>query len=166
MRHQENQACALEGRMATTHLLTSFLSGQYINADVPHQAWPESVERVWRAVRRSTQEGCTVLSLGELAAVACTTPEHLCRVFKSATGWSPMEAQRLARLDRAATLLERTNYSVTEIAVLCGFPNAFHFSRRFKEAFGQSPRALRQAVREGQPPPLPRLLQFSHHSKE
>jgi transcriptional regulator GlxA family with amidase domain len=66
---------------------------------------------------------------------------------------------RLARLDRAATLLVRSNFSVQEIAELCGFASAFHFSRRFKEAYGQSPRELRQQVRAGATLPAPRLPQ-------
>jgi transcriptional regulator GlxA family with amidase domain len=48
---------------------------------------------------------------------------------------------------------------VSEIATLCGFASAFHFSRRFKETYGQSPRDVRHAVRHGATPPLRALLQ-------
>jgi transcriptional regulator GlxA family with amidase domain len=61
---------------------------------------------------------------------------------------------RLARLDRAATLLARSNYSVAEIARMCGFGDAFHFSRRFKAAYGQSPLQMRRALQNGATPPL------------
>ncbi len=60
-----------------------------------------------------------------------------------------MQAWRLARLDRALILLARSNFSVGEVARLCGFASAFHFSRCFSETFGQSPRALRRALKNG-----------------
>ena len=69
-----------------------------------------------------------------------------------------METVRLARLDRAATLLARSNYSIGEIAAMCGFASPFHFSRRFKESYGEPPRALRDRVRAGAVSPEPRLL--------
>jgi transcriptional regulator GlxA family with amidase domain len=89
------------------------------------------------------------LPLSEIARAAFVTPEHLCRLFKAATGASPSETVRLARLDRSLTLLCRSNFTLGEIAALCGFASPFHFSRRFKQAFGQSPRALRDAVASG-----------------
>jgi hypothetical protein len=62
-------------------------------------------------------------------------------------------------LCHAAMLLERTNFSVGEVARQCGFASPFHFSRQFKAAFGDAPQRLRARVRAGEMPPLPRLLQ-------
>ena len=83
---------------------------------------------------------------------------NLCRVFTESIGRSPMETVRLARLDRAMDLIARSNYSVGQIAELCGFASAFHFSRRFKDAFGQSPKALRTAIRNGAAPPTSKMM--------
>jgi transcriptional regulator GlxA family with amidase domain len=81
-------------------------------------------------------------------------------LFNSATGRSPVETVRLARLDRAALLLARSNYSVKEIADFCGFSNPCHFSRRFKDAYGQSPTDLRRDIQAGATLPAPRLLRL------
>jgi transcriptional regulator GlxA family with amidase domain len=56
---------------------------------------------------------------------------------------------RRVRLDRAATLLAHSNYTIAQVAEMCGFANPFHFSRRFKEAFGQSPSEVRVNIRRG-----------------
>lgn len=53
------------------------------------------------------------------------------------------------RLAHSAQLFRRTNWrhrSVSEIALACGFNDFSHFSRAFKQQFGQSPRAYRQQV--------------------
>jgi transcriptional regulator GlxA family with amidase domain len=57
-------------------------------------------------------------------------------------------------------LLARSNYSVNQIAALCGFASPFHFSRRFTEAYGPAPTAVRAAVASGLTPPVPRLLRM------
>jgi AraC-like DNA-binding protein len=145
--------------MAT--LLTAFLTGEIASGDVPRETLPEAVERAWAYIhRRLEDEPAAPIGLAELAGVACVTPEHLCRLFTASLGRSPVETVRLARLDRAAVLLARSNYAINEIAALCGFASPFHFSRRFREAFGQSPSALRKAIQAGATPPTPRLLRF------
>jgi AraC family transcriptional regulator len=96
-------------------------------------------------------------TLDQLADVAMVTPEHLCRLFRQETGRTPVQSVRLARLDRAAELIARTNFDFTEIAALTGFANAFHFSRSFRAAFGRSPRDVRADIRRGGLPPASRL---------
>ena len=73
-------------------------------------------------------------------------------------GRSPAETVRLARLDRAAILLARSNYTVGEVAALYGFASPFHFSRAFKDAYGLPPTEVRRRILAGETPPLPRLL--------
>jgi AraC-like DNA-binding protein len=105
------------------------------------------------------------ITLSELARAAFVSPEHLCRLFQSATGRSPMQTVRLARLDRALILLARSNYSVAQIAHLNGFASPFHFSRKFKDAFGCAPQQLRAQLQNGATPPTPRLLQVLARTK-
>ena len=149
----------LQCRLTMANLLAAFLSGEIAAADVPQEALPEPVERATAYLhRRLEQDPAAAIGLAELAGAACVTPEDLCRLFKAATGRSPVETVRLALLDRAAVLLARSNYAVNEIAALCGFSSPFHFTRRFKEAYGQPPTDLRRAVQAGATPPTPRLL--------
>lgn len=150
----------LQCRLSIALLLTMFLSGDVKSNHAPPLPWPDAVERVWNYLhRRLDEDGQAKITLTELASIGRISEEHLCRAFKNATGHAPMETLRLARLDRAAALLARSNYGIAEIARLSGFADPFHFSRAFKTAYGQSPRALRRALEAGETPPLPTLLQ-------
>lgn len=146
-----------------SHMLTAFVTGETAARDVPHEALPDPVEKALAHLhqRLLEEDAFANIGLGELAAAAHVSPEHLCRLFKAATGHSPVETVRLARLDRAAVLLTRSNYHVSEVSAACGFSSPAHFSRRFKQAFGRSPRDVRAGVRNGEPPPLPRLLRHT-----
>jgi transcriptional regulator GlxA family with amidase domain len=56
------------------------------------------------------------------------------------------------RLSRAEDLLLRSNLTIGAIAVRCAFADAYHFSRRFRAAYGMPPRRFRTG---GQPAPQP-----------
>lgn len=144
--------------LAVAHLLTGFVSGETAIADARPEGAPEAVARARTYIEaRLAREPAAPIALADLAAVASVNREHLCRLFRAATGRSPMETVRLARLERAAVLLARSNYAVGEIATMTGFASPYHFSRRFKEAFGNSPRAFRRNLQDGAAPPPPLL---------
>ncbi len=145
-------------QLTIMHMLSIYVTGQRAAGDVPREALPDVVANSLKWIaRRLEQGGRQPLTLRELARQAQVTPEHLCRLYQKWTGHTPAQTVRLARLDRAAVLLARSNYAVAQIAGLCGFSSPFHFSRRFKDAFGASPRQLRRQLAEGQTPPVPLL---------
>jgi AraC-like DNA-binding protein len=64
----------------------------------------------------------------------------------SLTGKTPIEFIRSVRLKRAAQLLEKNQYTVSEIAYQVGFNNPKYFSRYFKEEFGILPSAFQKSL--------------------
>jgi len=104
------------------------------------EAGSEWVRRAQRFVEENWGEE---MNLEDLARKAGVTPNHLIRLFREQLGITPMEYLWQARLDRGAVWLKETGLSVAEIAYRAGFQSPFHFSRRFKERFGKSPRAFR-----------------------
>jgi AraC family transcriptional regulator len=117
------------------------------------------VARALGALRQRWDQGhLTPLTLGELAAAAEVSPGHLIRIFNQELGASPQEVQRLLRLERATTLLARSNLKIQEVAEHCGFACPFHFSRVFKQTYGASPRALRRRLHAGESRPVDPLV--------
>lgn len=147
---------------AITIMVAVFRTGNQSAEHLLPEAWPAAVEAACAFLfRRLDADPAAPLSLADLAGAACVSPEHLCRLFKSSLGHSPAETVRLARLDRAAALLARSNYTVSEVAALCGFASPFHFSRLFKSASGLPPREFRRLAQAGEIPALPQLVQVT-----
>jgi len=149
-------------RLNIAHMLTAFVSGETGSPDLPHDALPEPVEKALKHITRQLEDAPHAeITLPELAEIAHVTPAHLCRLFKAARLHSPVETVQLARLDRAAVFLTRSNYTIGEIARLCGYASQFHFSRRFKKAFRKSPSAMRTEIQNGAVPPIARLVRWA-----
>jgi AraC-like DNA-binding protein len=147
-------------RLTVAHLLLSVVSGQLGTRAMPRPVPPPPVAAAQAEVeRRLREDPAAPIRLADLAGAAHVSPEHLCRVFATATGRSPMETVRLARLDRAAELLARSDLPVAAVAAAVGFRDPYHFSRRFRAAYGRSPTAVRRGVQAGELPPLARRLE-------
>ncbi len=68
--------------------------------------------------------------------------DYLRKLFKKEIGMSPLEYMTKLRMSSAEKLLTAmwtNDYSVTEIAQMCGYDDALYFSRVFKKHFGCSP---------------------------
>ncbi len=84
------------------------------------------------------------LSLNDLAAAASVSRPQLIKLFQNFLGASPIQYLYKQRLCAAAEKLAHTGLHIKEIAQSCGFANEFHFSRKFKEAYGKNPRSWRR----------------------
>jgi AraC family transcriptional regulator len=143
---------------ALRQVLMAYLSGEGSVAGEGGVAGSPIVERVLLHVQARWSHGPLVeITLTDLAAAAGVTPGHLTRVFRAALAVTPMEAMRLLRLERAATMLARSNLPVQEVARQCGFPSPFHFSRLFKATYRHAPRAFRSRIAAGMDMPTTRL---------
>jgi AraC family transcriptional regulator len=82
-------------------------------------------------------------SLESLALEAGVHPVYLCKAFRSRYQCSPGEFVRHVRLERARSLLEETDESVSAIAFSAGFSDHSHLTRQFRAAVGVTPARYR-----------------------
>ncbi|AZO34151.1 MAG: helix-turn-helix domain-containing protein [Mesorhizobium sp.] len=86
------------------------------------------------------------IPISKLAASVGLSRRQLERLFMKKTKISPALAYKKVRLERARRLVMQTRVPLVEIAVEVGFENLSHFSRLFREAYGQPPSKLRATV--------------------
>lgn len=78
----------------------------------------------------------------EIAVIAKTanlSVFHFFRSFRQAFGVSPYQYMMQLRLHHALSLLKNTDRSITDIAIQCGFPDVFTFSKAFKKHLRVAP---------------------------
>ncbi|MGC0274841.1 helix-turn-helix transcriptional regulator [Pseudactinotalea sp. Z1739] len=83
------------------------------------------------------------LSLPQVAAEACLSPEYFSRMFTEQVGVSFRQFAVTARLERGFELLSETRMSVTQVARALGYEDPFLFSRQFRKLYGCPPSQVR-----------------------
>ena len=86
------------------------------------------------------------LSLTEMAGVACLSPYHFSRSFKQAVGVSLRRYIIQRRIERAKTLLRRTNQPLSWVAQETGFTDQSHLTTEFRRQIGITPGRFRAAL--------------------
>ena len=79
------------------------------------------------------------LSVSHLASLCGISEVYFRKLFLNSLGVSPKEYLIQKRIDYAKTLLRSGNFSITEIAMLCGYAEHCHFSREFTKRVGIPP---------------------------
>ncbi len=83
------------------------------------------------------------ITLTDISNTIHVTPQYLCRFFKNMTNMSLTHYINHYRIKCACNLLEESNLSITDIALMCGFDNISYFNRVFKQHIHCTPRTLR-----------------------
>lgn len=80
----------------------------------------------------------------DIAEIVSFSRSYFTRVFAKETGYTPKEFLLNVRINVAQDLLSgKKDLTMLDIAEQCGFSNASHFCRLFKQKTGKSPRKFR-----------------------
>lgn len=105
-------------------------------APIPHA--------VQTAIRIMEQGFGSPLTLESVATECAVHPQHLGRLFTKYTGERFHQMLNRIRIEQAKRLLLKTDQTVLEIAMLCGYENVTYFNRIFKRDCGITPREYRK----------------------
>ncbi|MGE8169152.1 AraC family ligand binding domain-containing protein [Pseudomonas putida] len=145
-RLSESAASALEQQTAWRHAVLALVQRH------GHCAEPAAAGNEPLAVARARELLESRLadppSLEALAAAVNLSPFHFARVFRQATGLPPHAWLKQRRLARAREFL-RSGLAASDVAFTLGFADQSHLNRQFKQAFGVTPGAYRNACLQG-----------------
>ena len=126
------------------------------------QADASSASTARRIVQLMEENLETPLRMPQLAQALGVSRRTLARLCDRAFGQPPMRLYLGLRLQAARNFLFYEEFSITDVAMACGFSHAAVFSRVFKSRFGQSPREFRARLRARQNLALrPELRRFA-----
>lgn len=125
-------------RAVFAELVGQVLGESVIEQVFAHPALRAMLKRMWSRLHHG-------VSVDDLVRASGLSRAHAYRVFAEGYGVPPKEALATARLWLADGLLG-ADLPVGEVARRCGYANAGTFSRAWKRAHGQPPRARRVAA--------------------
>lgn len=131
-----------EGRMYADGITQSLISHLLLNYQHARRAQPllgstrDALQLAFDRVTRSPEQRIEVAQLAELAGMS---KHHFSRQFSLRFGLSPHSHLIATRLQQAKIRLEFTDQSILQIAMDCGFSDASHFGRAFRNSEGMTP---------------------------
>ena len=99
-----------------------------------------------RAIDRIEASIASGISVDDLARSVAMSPSAFARAFKRAVAVSPHQYLIARRIEIAKHLLERTHFSIAEIAQETGFSSQAHFTNQFREHVAMTPRQYRRGI--------------------
>ena len=86
-------------------------------------------------------------SKNDLISVVGLSGRQIERLFRQYLSQTPRQYHAQIRLERARKLLQQTCMPIIDIAIACGFSTASHFTKCYKDEFGNTPSHDRLAVK-------------------
>jgi AraC-like DNA-binding protein len=105
---------------------------------------PRWLQVVEDAIEAAAAEPPTV---GDLAALAGVHPTHLLRTFRRYKGCTVAGYVRRRRIERARAQMATSTRPLSMIALDAGFSDQSHFTRVFRQAFGETPGQYARSLR-------------------
>lgn len=84
-------------------------------------------------------------NLATMAEYCGVRRTQFCKIFRNLTGSTPVEYLSHIRIERAKTLLRKSDARVIDIAFECGYSSSQYFANIFKHATGLTPSAYRES---------------------
>lgn len=94
------------------------------------------MEKVTEYIRLNAVE---LKSVREVAKYFGYNPEYLTTILKQSTGLSIIDHVNRSKMEEAKKLLLSSDYTISEIAPLCGFSDVKYFSKLFNRLTDTTP---------------------------
>lgn len=124
--------------------LVDYYNKQILEEQLQTVSDVEKLPHIREAITYINDNYGSKIKINELADHVGVNRSYLASSFKRATGYSPKEYLLTLRMEKAKSLLEKTDMPVNAVATSVGYSDQLAFSRMFKEYAGISPKAFRE----------------------
>ena len=130
-----------------TQLIASFLVEKYTDAatEKPDFRGGLPIRQLRKVTDYVSEHLAEEISVATLAELVELSPFHFSRVFKQATGMSPLQFATRERVTLAQQLIRETSRSLIEIGLEVGYTSPSHFAKVFRRVTGVAPNEFRTA---------------------
>jgi AraC family transcriptional regulator len=118
------------------HMLRSYNALQAVGCSAEGSLGKVEMARLTQFIEENLDR---TISLEDLAAIANVSRFHFTRLFKRSTGTTAIHFVEQCRIRRAESLIVNTDLPLAEIAMMTGFADQSHFTRRFHRHMGCTP---------------------------
>jgi len=145
----EELLSVMERGYAASHLLyASQILNHFIGLMIwhRHRNWKgdlDPIQKVEQSIAYMKQHLGEESTVASFAALANLSESHFRSLFKRKTGYAPKDYLIRLRMHKACQLLDTTNLSVKEIAMMVGYQDALYFSRIFSAVMETAPTQYR-----------------------
>jgi len=141
---QYQSGCKASFLQVLYHLTRRFQASEVLRSQfVQHRQQADRLARLFEYVRLNYAERITVTQATQFVHMS---QAQFMKVFKKVSGMTFVAHVTRVRISNAMRLLRETDLTIAEIAAKTGFSDQSYFDRRFRQAFGKSPREWRQGL--------------------
>ena len=133
---QEDHGPALAAKVAREMVVYRRRSGESVQESIYLQFREHTHPGVHRVQDWIMENPDRQASLTVLADVASVSPRHLARLFREATGITPLAFAHRVKLEVARSLVQNHALTLEAVATRCGFQDARQLRRLWKEHIG------------------------------
>jgi AraC-like DNA-binding protein len=138
--------CKVSFLQVLYQLTRRFRASEVLRSEyLQHRQRAERLARLFEHVRENYAER---ISVGRAAQMVHMSQAQFMKVFKKVSGMTFVGHVTRVRITNALRQLRETDLTIAEIAARCGFSDQSYFDRRFRQAFGKSPREWRHSHAE------------------
>lgn len=86
------------------------------------------------------------INLEDMASKTYLSKYHFCRLFKKRVGISPMKFVSFVKIEKAKKLIQKSNMTVSAVAIQVGFNDLSSFIKQFKKFIGMTPYTYKKSL--------------------
>lgn len=102
------------------------------------------ISSIDNALKYISESFCEDITLDSVAKIVNYNSSYFSRCFKKYTGHGFNSFLNVLRIEKAESLLQKSNVSISSIAKECGYQNVQSFIRCFKQLKGCTPKEIRK----------------------